>query len=232
VAALIVLHTAPRHKPETPGEVHTGIPRVLGSLEEGHGTACMACSERMGHRGQGTWQPPACVAYTPPGGRYEAVSADIPIVLVDHGDGTGPPSGVLPASVRGLHEQHSGWGFRRCCRHAVLGMTVIAAEEPAWTCAAAWGSMRRRHPPRGSTEASHVSRIGEARGCNGLCRILALGVTLRRSGTAARDAVAKIVTPVLSDIEAAGTRRPRVEDPATGARASHPPHAGTGHRTG
>ena len=101
-------------------------------------------------------------------------------------------------------------------------MTVIAAEEPAWTCAAAWGSMRRIHPPRGPTEASHASGIDVARGCNGLCRTLALGVAARRSGAAARDAVAEIVTPVLSDIEADGTRRPRVEDPATDARASRP----------
>jgi len=183
------------------GKSTQGFRVSSGVLKGGHSTPCMACSERMGHSGQGTWQPPACVAYAPAGGRCEAVGADIPIGLDDQGDGIGPPSGILPASVRGLHEQHSGWGFRRCCRHAVLGMTVIAAEEPAWTCAAAWGSMRRRHPPRGPTEASHASRIDAPRGCNGLGRTLALGVAVRRRGAAARDSVAKVVTPVLSDIE-------------------------------
>jgi hypothetical protein len=58
--------------------------------------------------------------------------------------------------------------------------------------------------------------------CDGLCRTLALGVAARRSASAARDAVAAIVTQVLSDIEADGTRRPRVEDPATDASASRP----------
>jgi len=162
------------------------MPRVLGSLAGGHSTACMAFSERMGHRGQGAWRPPARVAYAPAGGREEAVGADIAIGLDDQGDRTGPPSGVLPASVRGWHEQPSGWGSRRVCRHAVLAMTVIAAEKPAWTCAAAWGSvMRRRHPPRGQTEASHASGLGVAGGCNGLCRSLALGVAARRRGAAA-----------------------------------------------
>ena len=44
------------------------------------------------------------------------------------------------------HDRHQCQrGFLLSCdgnrRHAVLGMTVIAAEGPAWTCAAAWGSV-------------------------------------------------------------------------------------------
>jgi hypothetical protein len=118
VAALIVLQTAPRRKPETPGEVHTGTPSDLGVLR---------------------------------GGGYR----------------TGPPCRLLPASVRGLHEQPSAWGSKHVCGHTVLGMTVIAAEGLAWTCAAASGSMRRRHPPPGQTEASDTGRIGVGRGCHG-----------------------------------------------------------------
>jgi hypothetical protein len=82
--------------------------------------------------------------------------------------------------------------------------------------------MRHIHPPRGHTEASHDSGMGVARGCNGLCRPLALGVVARRGGASARDAVAEIVTPVLSEIEADGMRLPRVQDPATDVRASRP----------
>jgi hypothetical protein len=82
--------------------------------------------------------------------------------------------------------------------------------------------MRRRHPPRVATEASHASEIGVARGCHDLCRPLALGIAARRRGAAARDAVAELVTPVLSDLEADGTRPPHIDDPATDASASHP----------
>jgi hypothetical protein len=113
------------------------------------------------------------------------VGADLPIGLDDQRHSTGPPAGVLPANQRGLHEQRSGGGSGRCRRHPALSMTVNAAEEPAWTCAAAWGSMRRIHQPRGSTMVSHTSGIDVAKGYNGRCRTLALGVTARRRVSAA-----------------------------------------------
>jgi hypothetical protein len=187
---------------------------------------------------------PACVAY---GTRLEHNRSDLHTMITPqspsslsyrqcrdtsqkrrespHGDAEchGEFCGKAHAIVHGLYGKASGLCSRRVCRHAILGMTVIAAEESAWTYAVAWGSvMRRMQPPREPTEASFAGAISVARGCNGLCKTLALGGAARRISSAARDTVAAIVAPLTSDLAVDGTHRPRVEDSTTDASASRP----------
>jgi LysR family nitrogen assimilation transcriptional regulator len=72
-----------------------------------------------------------------------------------------------------------------------------------------------RECARGLAQAHRIT-------ADGIFRTLALGVAASRSTSAAREAVAEIVTQVLSDIEADGKLRPRVEDLATDAPPSRP----------
>jgi LysR family nitrogen assimilation transcriptional regulator len=67
-----------------------------------------------------------------------------------------------------------------------------------------------RECARGLVEAHRIT-------ANGIFRTLALGVAASRNTSAAREAVAEVVTQVLSDIETEGKLHPRLEDPTTDA---------------
>lgn len=64
-----------------------------------------------------------------------------------------------------------------------------------------------RECARGLAQAHRITE-------SGVFRILALGVAESRPSSAARQAVAEIVTDVLGDIEAAGKLRPQIPEPA------------------
>jgi LysR family nitrogen assimilation transcriptional regulator len=68
-----------------------------------------------------------------------------------------------------------------------------------------------RECARGLAEAHRIT-------ANGVFRTLALGVAANRNASSARDAVAEIVTQVVSDIDAEGKLRPRFTDHAAAPR--------------
>ena len=70
-----------------------------------------------------------------------------------------------------------------------------------------------RECARGLAEAHRLT-------ADGAFRTLALGVAAGRGSSAARDAVAEIVTRVLADIEADGKLRPRIGEPAAAGAPS------------
>ena len=122
VAALIVLQTAPRHKPETPRGVHTGMPRVRGSIEGGHSTVMLPVNQAA--RKGGVWLLTSSPSQTgwgccPPG------------THADHVRGRGRPIGVA-AWLTSCGVSHSRLRSGASClhgKHYSVDLFALAVED-------------------------------------------------------------------------------------------------------